>query len=205
MSQYINLRYKKVVYSEIDLIEGIFKNQNWAISEIYRTQFNAIKKMVYSFRNTSLEPDEIFQEGLTRVILNIKNGKFKQNSSISTYLNGICKNICLKQLNQRKTSQITENLNCEQQEEDKYYEMLSFINQLKEQLNTTCLEIINMRFNQTDNLEFENNPANKLTAFEIIAQKLDISPANARQRFKRCLGQLRTMVFEHPEYQTLFD
>lgn len=203
MSQTIRNKYNKIAYSESDLIEGIIQNQDWAIREIYKTQYVAIKKMVYTFRNTILEPDDIFQEGLTRALMNIRSGKFNRQSTFSTYLNGICRNICLKQLNQQKNIPIPEEQTPDIHEEDLYYEMLSLINRIKTRLNTNCREIIDLRFKQDIQID-TLNPKKKLTGFEEIAGSLNISAENARQRFKRCLEQLREMVFEHPEYKTLF-
>jgi RNA polymerase sigma factor (sigma-70 family) len=204
VSQTIRNKYNKIAYSEKDLIERIILNQDWAIREIYKTQYVAIKKMVYTFKNTTLEPEDIFQEGLTRAIMNIRNGKFNRNSTFSTYLNGICRNICLKQLHQKKNTLILEEQTPESQEEDLYYEMLSLINRIKKRLNTNCREIIDLRFNQDEQPD-KSNPRKKLTGFEEIAGRLNITSDNARQRYKRCLKQLRKMVFEHPEYKTLFD
>jgi RNA polymerase sigma factor (sigma-70 family) len=204
VSQTIRNKYNKIAYSEKDLIEGIILNQDWAIREIYKTQYVAIKKMVYTFKNTTLEPEDIFQEGLTRAIMNIRNDKFNRHSTFSTYLNGICRNICLKQLHQKKNIPIPEEQTPENQEEDLYYEMLSLINSIKKRLNTNCSEIIDLRFNQNEQPD-KSNPKKKLTGFDEIAGRLNITSDNARQRFKRCLEQLRKMVFEHPEYRTLFD
>jgi len=82
--------------------------------------------------------------------------------------------------------------------------MLSLINRIKKRLNTNCREIIDLRFNQDEQSD-KSNTRKKLTGFEEIAGRLNITSDNARQRFKRCLEQLRKMVFEHPEYKTLFD
>jgi RNA polymerase sigma factor (sigma-70 family) len=205
MSQTIQKRYKRVAFSEQELIEGLRQNEDWAVREIYVTQFKAIKKMVYTFKNISLEPDDIFQEGLTRAILNIQAGKFKNNSAFNTYLNGICKNICRKQLEKQNMLPIANEPESTESINENYYEMLSFVNQLKAQLNLLCREIIDLRFKQNSEQPTEKNKGNKLPGFEEIARKLDITSDTARQRLKRCLDQLRKMIFEHPEYQTLFD
>lgn len=191
----------KTEYSNNDIISAIINNQNWAIQEIYNTEFISIKKMVYSFKNTRLEPKDIFHEGLTRTILNIRAGKFRGDSSLATYLNSVCKNICLKILSNPHPVTPVENMESEYEEENNYYELLSFIAAIKQDLGTNCREIIDLRFKQTD----ETKNGNKLLDFNAIAKKLNITVDNARQRFKRCLDQLREMVFAHPEYQTLFD
>ena len=205
MSQTITLKYNRLAYAEEDLLTGIRENKEWAIREIYKNQYNGIKKMVYTFKNTTLDPEDIFQDGLTRAIMNIRAGKFNGDSSFTTYLNSICRNICLKELSRNKAVPMQEIPIPEEKAEDNYYELLVFINQLKNKLGTSCREIIDLRFKQADRDTPEPVTDNKLSGFEEIATQLQITPANARQRFKRCLDQLREMVFSHPDYQTLFD
>lgn len=192
-------------YRDENIILGIHKNQDWAIRLIYKTQYTSIKKMVYSFRNTMLEPDDIFQEGLTRTILNIRACKFRGESSLATYLNSVCRNICLKILAHHNPILLEENLIIEETDDDNYYDLLTFINKIKNQLGNSCREIIDLRFRQSEEVRETGDTNNKLYDFDEIAEKLCISSDNARQRFKRCLDQLRELVFAHPEYQTLFD
>lgn len=195
------------MHPDEDLLSGILKNQDWALREIYKTQYNPIKRMVYAFRSTRLEPEDIFQEGLTRVILNIRAGKFRGDSSIATYLNSICRNICLKALSQPATATmpIENNPGSHEPGNDSYYELLGFINKLKKQLGGGCREIIDLRFNHQATNPEADPQVHGLSSFDGIAKKLEITAENARQRFKRCLDRLRKLVIEHPEYHTLFD
>ncbi len=186
-----------------EIISGIELNQDWAIAIIYKTQYQSIKKMVFSFRNIRLEPQDIFQEGLTRTILNIRAGKFRSESSLGTYLNKICRNICLKLVS--RPDPVLANEDPVTEEQDNYYELLAFIKQIKNQLGENCREIIDLRFKQGEEMSDSVITDNKLHSFEEIARRLNITIENARQRFKRCMDQLRKMVFAHPEYQTLFD
>ena len=65
-------------FTDEDIISGINNNnEDWAINTLIRAQYTPIKKMVFSLRNTLLEPDDIFQEGLMRLIVNIRAGRFK--------------------------------------------------------------------------------------------------------------------------------
>ena len=162
--------------------------------------------MVYSFKNTRLDPQDVFQEGLTRLLFNIQSGKFRGDCSLATYLNKICRNICLTYLSKPfllsiEAISIPEKSN----EEDHYYNLLEFVNKLKNHQENTCREIIDLRFRQTGESPEIQHTDNKLNSFETIAQKLDISVENARQRLKRCLDKLRQMIFAHPEYKNLFD
>ncbi|MBN1187359.1 MAG: sigma-70 family RNA polymerase sigma factor [Bacteroidales bacterium] len=193
------------MHSDDDIIIGIQNNHEWAVSIIYKTQYASIKNMVYSFRNTTLEPEDIFQEGLTRIVLSIRKGNFRGESSLATYLNSVCRNICLKIL-AKPNPVVTEQIIVQMEaENDNYYELLAFVSKLKKEMGDGCREIIDLRFKQSEETEKISNTDNKLHGFDEIAQRLDITVDNARQRFKRCLDQLRKMVLTHPEYQTLFD
>ena len=143
--------------------------------------------MVYTFRNTTLDPDDIFQEGLTRAIINIREGRFRGESSFLTYLNSICRNICLKELSRKQSGLIgARDIIVENNLAD--FEALDQLFKIRNQLDEKCRTIIDLRFG------LETEGTGKSKAFEEIAAELGLSPDNARQRFKRCLDKLREFV-----------
>jgi len=79
------------------LIQGIKQGDSKVIRQVYRQDFAKIKTMVNNFQYIDLDAQDVFQEGLTRAIMNIRRGMFKGESAFSTYLYGICRNICLKE------------------------------------------------------------------------------------------------------------
>lgn len=137
-------------FTDEDIISGINNNEDWAINTLIRAQYTPIKKMVFSLRNTLLEPDDIFQEGLMRLIVNIRAGRFKNESSLSTYLNRICRNICLKILTNHKTTTIEGREIIDEIEDDDYYDLLVLISEIKEKTEKSCREILDLRFKQSD-------------------------------------------------------
>lgn len=175
-----------------DVIDGIIKNDSGTIALIYKNNFERIKNMVKGFRNISLEPEDVFQEGLTRAIINIRNRRFKGESSFSTYLYGICRNLCLKDYNRRKPLTSKEMKDVRDETEDNYFEELQMIIRIKERLDEQCRKIIDLRFGLLSNDE-------NSTRFEAIARFLGIQADNARQRFRRCFAKLKTMVFQQKE------
>jgi len=198
------ITFKTPIHNEEDIRLGIYKEEERALNSLIKTQYIPIKKMVYSFRNASLDPDDVFQEGLTRTIMNIRAGKFKGESSVSTYLNSICRNICLKLISRRKILTIEESQLIEEPESNNYYDLLILISELKEKTGNNCCEILDLRFKKS-NKEQESCNHNKLLDFNEIAQILNITADNARQRLKRCLDQLRELVLSHPIYQEFLD
>ena len=86
-------------YTTSDLVEDIKKggiNEQKAITHLIRENEGKILSFVTSRNGSTADGEDIFQEGLTALILNIRDGKFKGDSSINTYLFAICKGIWYK-------------------------------------------------------------------------------------------------------------
>ena len=179
----------------VQIIEAILNNDSKIIRQVYDQQFNRIKIMVNNFKYLELDAKDVFQEGLTRAIVNVRNGRFKGESSFSTYLYGICRNICLKNYNKNKgvfTSEIADHTD---QVEDDHFELLQIINAEKEKLGDECREIIDLRFGLESPIDS--------TRFDQIALLLKIKSDNARQRFGRCFAKLMKLLQQNREFKLL--
>jgi len=154
--------------------------------------------MVLAFRNTVLDPDDIFQEGLTRTVMNIRESRFRGESSFYTYLNSICRNICLKELSKIKVinAEISDRM---EDENSLDFELLNRLLEVRKQLNEPCLEIIDLRFDLIEPATDELIIPTTCRSFEEIAEILSLTAVNARQRFKRCLDKLRGFVLNNDE------
>jgi len=185
-------------YSNERIIEGIKNNSNETLEYIYKSYYSKIKKMVWAFRNTILQPEDIFQEGLIRAVVNIQNGKFRGESSFYTYFNSVCRNVCLKELEKHRPSELNSNIEVEDITEN--FELLQNLLNVMKRLDNKCRTVIEIRFN-LENHENETiqDDLNKIVPFEEIAEKLNLTPDNARQRFKRCLDKLREIVLSDSE------
>jgi len=60
----------------------------------------------------------------------------------------------------------------------------------KEQLDPLCISIIDLRFG----IGLNPGDADKSKRFDSIAQRLNITSDNARQRFGRCMAKLRELI-----------
>lgn len=198
LSQFHSKRYNKLDYPEEVILSGILDNDNSVITYIYEKYKPKIRKMVFTFKQTTIDPDDIYQEGFYRVIFNIRNGRFRSESTFYTYLSSICHNICLKELNRKssKTIEITDRI---QEENAIDFELLNRILEARKQLNENCLEIINLRFDLNESESDEMIKPSDCKSFEDIANILGLTADNARQRFKRCFDKLREYVFNDPD------
>ena len=182
--------------TEKELINGIKQNDSSTIRRIYKSEFNRIKSMVTGFRNIQLEPEDIFQEGLTRAIINVRNGSYKGESKFSTYLYGICRNLCLKEYNRKKPYLIEKFEEQGETVEPDNFDLIHLILKVKRELNEDCISILNLRFGL-------NNEQEDGMRFEEIAKKLGIDAANARQRFKRCMDKIKVRLNKNPLFHEL--
>jgi RNA polymerase sigma factor (sigma-70 family) len=160
--------------------------------------FTKIKLMVFTFKHTALYPEDIFQEGLTRAVVSIREGKFRGECSFYTYLNSICRNICLKELNQMKGRR--EEIEQEFADEDESnFEAITLLLEIRKQLNGGCREILDLRFDLNEQESEIQTAPTGCRSFDEIAAILDLTAANARQRFKRCFDKLRELVMNEPD------
>ena len=193
-------KYNNAEIKDKQIVDAIISNNDAVIGQIYNDYHTRIKKMVYTFRNTALNPDDIFQEGLSRVVFNIREGKFRGDSSFYTYLNSVCYNVCLKELKNRNIP--FEHINeTPEQNDEKQFELLDKILEIRTLLDLKCRAIIDLRF------ALENNQASpeqlKCLSFDEIAGTLGIAADNARQRFKRCMDKLKQLIAKNNEINEL--
>ena len=131
------------------IIEALRNNDSRVIGKVYEQQFFKIRNMVKSFRYLDLDPHDVFQEGMTRAVMNVRQDKFKGDSSFATYLYSICRNICLKEYQKSKGTLPLEFEDLADDVAEDYFELLQIINREKGKLGEDCQRIINLRFGLT--------------------------------------------------------
>lgn len=189
------LRIKK---DDFYIIDGIQNNDSKVIKTIYKNEYGRIKSMVLGFRNLRVDPEDIFQEGLTRAVINVRNEIYRGDSTFSTYLYGICRNLCLKECNRKKPFLTDSYQDIREADEIDHFDLLQLISKTKQRLNEECRKILDLRFGLGGNIDSEEG-----MRFDDIATDLGINAANARQRFKRCLDKIRTLMYENPLFHEL--
>jgi RNA polymerase sigma factor (sigma-70 family) len=203
LSQKVFFRNKRTEFTDLEIIDGLKTDNSMIIKYLYRKFFPGIKSLVYSCHHLRLVPEDIFQEGMTRAILNIRNGSFEGKSSFYTYFSAICKNICLKEIRMMSHFNYNDDINPDIQDvEYESFEILPVMIEVKNRMDEYCRHIIDLRFNIdiSGNEIPEVKDRNKNMRFETIAEMLGIEPDNARQRYKRCLEKLRNMLLTDPRW-----
>jgi DNA-directed RNA polymerase specialized sigma24 family protein len=121
------------------------------ISFLYKRNIAAIKKMANQYPNMIFEADDVHQEGMTRMIMNVRSGKFLGKSSIHSYLYSICRNICLKQYTGATNVSVNDwILEPSEVNESDYFDLLQMIIDAKGILDENCVDIIDLRLHLED-------------------------------------------------------
>jgi len=68
------------------------------LDHLYQQAGEAIIQFVQSNSGNKEDAEDVLQEGLHRMIVNIRNGEFNQKSTVKTYLFSICRNIWIGRL-----------------------------------------------------------------------------------------------------------
>jgi len=188
-------------HEDDSIVKGILRDDPKTIKAIYNDQFGKINAMVNNFHFINIDADDVFQEGLTRAIINIRKGVFKGDSTFSTYLYSICRNICLKEYNRNKHLQASELNDIKEDLQDDYFDEIQLMLKLKDSIDDKCKSIIDLRFGIGNSTHMDN----KIVRFEEIAKKLNISSDNARQRFGRCFSKLKELLLSNAQFKQLID
>jgi len=193
-------------YTEEELIEGVKNISPVIIRYIRAKNLGAIRKMI-SYYNPGryLEAEDIIQDGLVILVDKIRHGEFDKRSKINTYFFGICKNICLKAMRKDQKIQLiydsegkmdkdvylhkefTDNFSLTNEYDPA--ELLKMTKNIIKSMEAICIRLFDLRFGLF-NGNYDDFVIGEKKGFTEIAQIMEMSEVNARQKYHRCLTRL---------------
>jgi RNA polymerase sigma factor (sigma-70 family) len=124
----------------VSQVPGI-SEKGWKL--IYKDYFPMVRKLILQRNGTEQDAIDIFQDGIIIFNRNLKNGKFRGESSIKTYLFSICKNLWLKEFErQQRQSSIDHNLIYTTADDIGYLKNVHVVTQLIDKLHEDCRKIL---------------------------------------------------------------
>ncbi len=112
-------------------------------SYIYQTYYPMVRTLVLRNAGTENDAIDIFQDALLIFSRNLKNGVFRGESSIKTYLFGIGKNLWLKEIQKKKRANtISLDLDDNDVYDLDYLKNIERVNRLMDQLQEDCKKIL---------------------------------------------------------------
>jgi len=180
-------------YNEQELINGLKQGDRGIILFLMKKHEESIKRIVNDYKiERYIQPEDVIQDGMVELIINIREDKFRGNSSITTYYYSICRYICLKLYKKYKEIYyIPDELEIKDQDAYEFVkdERIDKVLEILKNMKKECIEIIDLRFGLSQNGQNVERTLDK-RGFEEIAAILKIEYANARQRFSRCIQSL---------------
>ncbi|MCC6287634.1 MAG: sigma-70 family RNA polymerase sigma factor [Chitinophagaceae bacterium] len=97
----------KLRLSDIDLITSIKtnKNLNNAIAFIYQEHFEYLSSLITNNNGSEQDAQDILQEVIVDFIRVVQTGKFREESSVKTFLHSITRNTWLNELKKRNRTE----------------------------------------------------------------------------------------------------
>lgn len=181
------------------LIEGILKQDQKIIVEIYNTFFPSVRQFIY-LNNGSLEDaKDIFNDAIVVILLKARENTLDVKCSLKTYVYAICRNMWLKKVKSPSGDlipydEIEDTILAAEVTEDAFLDFnhgkLLFQKHLIK-MPVTCKEIIEAflegkSFKEiTEEMNFENE-------------------SYARKRKYRCIKMLIKRIQSDPDYKTIY-
>jgi RNA polymerase sigma factor (sigma-70 family) len=117
------------------------RGEGWTY--LYKTYYPIIKDMILKLNGSADDATDIFQDGLVILNRNLNNGTFKGESSLSTYIYSICKNLWLKEYNRRtKEAMLEPELVIEMRQNFHYLINIEIVSVLMNELGEDCKRIL---------------------------------------------------------------
>lgn len=179
---------KRLLYKESDILDDIKsggKMEDRAITYLIKKNEEKIMKFVKGRKGTIEDAEDVFQEGIAQLVINIRTNKFKEGSSIATYLYAICKNIWFKKF--KKTTRIGEiESSIEERKSEKNNPEVKVINEEQKHLILSLFDHLKAKCKEVLYLWSLNY------SMKEIADRLDYSSDQVAMNKKNlCLVELR--------------
>lgn len=117
-------------FSDQEIVEAIRSERDLdtTVRDLYRTHFDALANFVRANNGKEEDAEDFFQEALVVFIKVVKQGKFRGESSIKTFLYAIMRNLWLNELKRRSKALARETTYYEQSEKEDSH-LQEFVNE----------------------------------------------------------------------------
>jgi RNA polymerase sigma factor (sigma-70 family) len=188
--------FKKNRFNDSDLVEAIREKDmlDQAISQLYLDHAETTRSFIMGKGGTEQDADDIFQETIVSFIDIVQKGKFREESTIGTFLISISKNIWYNEIRRRQRAGNREKIfEMDRNQEEgpvtetiHEREMKQQLNMLLQELGESCRRILSLFY-------YEN-----LSMKEIVSQMHYENEQVVRNKKYKCLQQLTDKIKQNP-------
>lgn len=133
--------------SDKELIQQLLSNDSVmrerAWSHVYHGSYPLVKEMILKSSGSEDDAFDIFQDGLLILNQNLRNRSYRNDSALSTYVVGICKNLWRKEYDRKHKQSIAEQeLILETRQNINYLINVEIVSLLMIELGEDCRNIL---------------------------------------------------------------
>ena len=182
------------------LIEGIKKQNEKVIAEIYNQYFPSIRQFIYRNNGNLEDARDIFNDAIMVVLQKVREDTLDLKCSLKTYIYAVCRNLWLKKIKSEKIEMISyeeieDTMYSAEVVEEELYNVnrahLLFQKHLV-RMNPTCQNLLGSF------LEGKS--------FREITEEFNFENENyARKRKYRCVKLLIKRIKSDPDYNTIYN
>lgn len=182
------------------LIEGIKKQNEKVIAEIYNRFFPSVRQYIYRNNGNIDDARDIFNDAIVVVLLKVREDTLELKCSLKTYIYAISRNLWLKKVKGEKVDMISY-----EEIEDTLYS----VEMVEEELfNINHAHLLFqkhlVRMSSTCRMLIESFLEGK--SFREITEDMEFENENyARKRKYRCVKLLIKRIKADPEYNTIYN
>ena len=183
-------------YTDADLISAISsgKDLDRAIQFLYRQFSGAIRSFIMSYGGNEQDADDVFQETVIAFLDSVKKGKYRQESSVKTFLASVARHIWFNDLKKKERAGIREKKyeSARDQHEMDISHQIGDVEQRRQlrelltQLGEPCHKLLHLFY-------YENLPMK-----EIVEHLPYENEQVVRNKKYKCLQQLTGMIKANP-------
>jgi RNA polymerase sigma factor (sigma-70 family) len=191
---------KEMAGNDDILLDGIRKQNEQVIAEIYTRFFPSVRHYIYRNNGTRDDARDIFNDAIVVLLQKAREDKLNLNCSLKTYIYAVCRNLWLKKINAEKVEEISfsdieDTLDGASLIEESFFDFnranLLFQKHLL-RLSPTCRKLIQ---------HFLEGKSFK----EITLLMNYQNESYARKRKYRCVQVLIRRIKKDPDYNTIYD
>lgn len=182
------------------LIEGIKKQNDKVIAEIYKLFFPSVRQFIYRNNGSLEDARDIFNDAIIVVLLKAREDAINLNCSLKTYIYAICRNLWLKKIKAEKLELISYDeiddtmYSAEVIEEELYNVNRAHLLYQKHfvRMSATCQKLLESFLDGK--------------TFKEITEEMDFeNEGYARKRKYRCVKLLVKRIKSDPDYNTIYN
>ena len=175
---------------ELELLDGLARNDRKAIETLYKDNFGTIQTFILNNNGTTDDARDVFQEAMILLFEKARGGNFELTSQIKTYVYSVCRRLWLKRLQQlQRFGSPVENMEEiipveeEIEEQDRKSEAFAIMEKAMNHLGEPCKSLLEAYYIQKKQMHD-------------IAEGFGYTNAdNAKNQKYKCLIRLKKLFF----------